>query len=157
MIREPIQHDRTAGETLDPPDMAQPIHHAVPHDGLAEWQLQRVREAIASTAAPWSIEAMAALTGLSPSCFCKRFRTTAGLPPHRWQMLQRVERAKQLLHASHLTLTDIAYACGYASSAHFSTSFGRATGTTPSEYRRLIAASAELPEAAPSKGPFLPR
>ncbi|MHC2625432.1 AraC-like DNA-binding protein [Bradyrhizobium huanghuaihaiense] len=132
MIPEPDSHDQTSGTLRGGPGAggsARPV--------LAEWQLRRIREAIESTDTPWTLEAMAALVGMSPDRFCKRFRAATGFPPHRWLMLQRIERAKQLLGDGNLTLTDIAYACGYASSAHFSTSFGRATGTTPSEYRRL--------------------
>ncbi|UWU78756.1 helix-turn-helix transcriptional regulator [Bradyrhizobium huanghuaihaiense] len=132
MIPEPDSHDQTSGKLRGGPGAGGPGRPV-----LAEWQLRRIREAIVSTDTPWTLEAMAALVGMSPDRFCKRFRAATGCPPHRWLMLQRIERAKQLLGDGNLTLTDIAYACGYASSAHFSTSFGRATGTTPSEYRRL--------------------
>ncbi|MCP3368044.1 helix-turn-helix domain-containing protein [Bradyrhizobium cajani] len=142
MTLEPSPTDQAAGKTSSSPDTVQALRHASGRGHLAEWQLRRLSEAIESSATPWSIEAMATLIGLSPGRFCKRFRTTTGVPPHRWQMLQRLERAKQLLRDPSLTLTDIAYACGYASSAHFSTSFRRATGTTPSKYRRRCTAHA---------------
>ncbi|MCP3407234.1 helix-turn-helix transcriptional regulator [Bradyrhizobium sp. CCGB01] len=142
MIAEPGPHNQTAGKISGSPSPVQPVHCVSVRNGLAEWQLRRVREAIESSSTPWSLEAMASLIGLSSSCFCKRFRTTMGLPPHRWQMLQRIERARRLLRDPNRTLTEIAYACGYASSAHFSTSFGRTTGKTPSEYRRLCRAAA---------------
>ena len=143
MIFERSPCDRKAGTS-------QPVHRVSAQGGLVDWQVQRVMEAIDSSNTSWSIEALAALVGLGPSSFCRRFRTTTGLPPHRWQMLRRVERARQLLCDPKLMLTDIAFACGYASSAHFSTSFGSATGTTPSEFRRLYAAQPRLLETAPA-------
>ncbi|MBR0845768.1 helix-turn-helix transcriptional regulator [Bradyrhizobium liaoningense] len=142
MTLERSPTEQAAGKVSCSLDTVQALRHASGRGRLAEWQLRRLGEAIESSAAPWSIEAMAALIGLSPGRFCKRFRATTGVPPHRWQMLQRLERAKRLLCDPSLTLTDIAYACGYASSAHFSTSFGRATGTTPSQYRRQCTAHA---------------
>lgn len=143
MTPEPDLHDQTPGKMKRRRAARSAVGRA-----LAEWQLRRIRGAIESTDTPWTLEAMAALIGMSPGRFCKCFRAATGLPPHRWQMLQRIERAKRLLDDRNLTLTDIAYACGFASSAHFSTSFGRATGTTPSEYRRLYPSSTGLRESA---------
>ena len=136
MIPEPASHDQAPDEARHQPGV-----RGLARPGLEEWQMRRIRAAIESTETSWTLDALAALVGMSPDRFCKRFRAATGCPPHRWQMLQRIERAKQLLGDRTLTLTDIAYACGYASSAHFSTSFGRATGSTPSEYRRLHVSS----------------
>ncbi|OPY98804.1 hypothetical protein A5906_29945 [Bradyrhizobium sacchari] len=144
MIPEPGSHDQTPDKLRRRPEAMQPVHRSTARGALAECQLRRIKAAIESTDTPWTLEAMAALIGMSPGRFCKRFRAATGLPPHRWQMLQRIERAKRLLDDRNLTLTDIAYACGYASSAHFSTSFGHATGSTPSEYRRLHPSPAGL-------------
>ncbi|MGX1320036.1 AraC-like DNA-binding protein [Bradyrhizobium sp. USDA 377] len=146
MIPEPDLHDQTPGTLRRGPGA-----RGSARPDLAEWQLRRLRAAIESADTPWTLEAMAALVGMSPGCFCKRFRAATGFPPHRWLMLQRIERAKKSLGDRNLTLTDIAYACGYASSAHFSTSFRRATGTTPSQYRRLYAAAAGLRDSGAAR------
>lgn len=139
MIPEPDSHDQAPDKARHEPGARGPVR-----PGLEEWQMRRIRAAIESTETSWTLDALAALVGMSPDRFCKRFRAATGCPPHRWQMQQRIERAKQLLSDRTLTLTDIAYACGYANSAHFSTSFGRATGTTPSGYRRLHVSAAGL-------------
>ena len=139
MIPEPDSRDQAPDNARHEPDA-----RGLVRPGLEEWQMRRIRAAVESTETSWTLDALAALVGMSQDRFCKRFRAATGCPPHRWQMLQRIERAKRLLDDRNLTLTDIAYACGYANSAHFSTSFGRATGTTPSEYRRLHASSARL-------------
>lgn len=146
MIPEPDSHDQA-------PDNArhEPGTRGLARPGLEDWQMRRIRAAIESTETSWTLDALAALVGMSQDRFCKRFLAATGFPPHRWQMLQRIERAKRLLGDRNLTLTDIAYACGYASSAHFSTSFGRATGTTPSEYRRLHAAPAGLRDSGAAR------
>jgi AraC-like DNA-binding protein len=104
--------------------------------GLAGWQLRRVTAAMEAAETTFSLEALATMVGTSPAHFCTAFRHSTGLPPHRWQMRQRTERAKTLLADPGLSLTEIALVCGYASSSHFATSFRRATGMTPSTYRR---------------------
>ena len=58
------------------------------------------------------------------------------MPPHRYLLQQRVARARELLRASNLALTDIALQLGFASHSHFSTAFRSETGLPPSEYRR---------------------
>ena len=104
--------------------------------GLAGWQLRRVKAAMEAAETSLSLEALATMVGLSPAHFCTAFRQSTGLPPRRWQMRLRTERAKTLLADPRLSLTEIALACGYASSSHFATSFRRATGMTPSMSRR---------------------
>jgi AraC-like DNA-binding protein len=104
--------------------------------GLAGWQLRRVKGAMEAAETSLSLEALATMVGLSPAHFCTAFRQSTGVPPRRWQMRLRTERAKTLLADPRLPLTEIALACGYASSSHFATSFRRATGVSPSMYRR---------------------
>jgi AraC family transcriptional regulator len=104
--------------------------------GLAGWQLRRVKGAMEAAETSLSLEALATMVGLSPAHFCTAFRQSTGLPPRHWQMRLRTERAKTLLADPRLPLTEVALACGYASSSHFATSFRGATGMTPSTYRR---------------------
>ena len=104
--------------------------------GLAGWQLRRVKQAMETAVTTFSLEELAAMVDISPTHFCTAFRQSTGLPPLRWQMHRRTERAKALLADPHLSLSYIAIACGYGSSSHFATSFKRATGVRPSEYRR---------------------
>jgi AraC-like DNA-binding protein len=104
--------------------------------GLAGWQLRRVKAAMETAETTFSLEDLAAMVDVSPTHFCTAFRQSTGLPPRRWQMHLRTERAKALLADRRLSLTDIALACGYGSSSHFATSFRRATGMSPSSYRR---------------------
>jgi AraC family transcriptional regulator len=104
--------------------------------GLAGWQLRRVMTAMEAAETTFSLEELAAIVDMSPTHFCTAFRQSTGVPPRRWQMHLRIERAKALLSDRHLSLTDIAIACGYGSSSHFATSFKQATGVPPNKYRR---------------------
>lgn len=53
-------------------------------------------------------------------------------------ILQKIERAKQLITTSDLNFTEIAWQLNYSSVAHFSNQFKSATGLTPSAFQRII-------------------
>jgi AraC family transcriptional regulator len=83
-----------------------------------------------------SLARLARVLAMSPSHLSHAFRTTTGLPPHRFVLHRRVERAKQLLRCTELSITDIAHRIGCASHSHFSVLFLRTTGQTPRDFRR---------------------
>lgn len=53
-------------------------------------------------------------------------------------ILQKIERAKQLIITEDLNFTEIAWKLNYSSVAHFSTQFKNATGLTPTAFQRII-------------------
>ncbi|MDR0241711.1 MAG: AraC family transcriptional regulator [Burkholderia sp.] len=78
---------------------------------------------------------VASACGLSRGYFVKAFHQTTGLPPHRWLIVQRVERAKEWMRNPNLPLSMIADACGFADQSHFSRTFMRLTGVSPRRWR----------------------
>ena len=82
------------------------------------------------------VDELARLTGYSEAQFLRRFRANFNAPLHSYVLERRVERAKDLISKTTLTLTEVSQQLGFASHAHFSTAFKRRTGGTPSEYRR---------------------
>jgi len=79
---------------------------------------------------------LAELVSLSPYHFARAFRQSFGVPPHRYHVGRRIERAKTLLASS--TVTQVALAVGFAETSSFSAVFRRLTGFTPSEFRRVV-------------------
>lgn len=75
--------------------------------------------------------------GLSTGRFVRAFRLTTGMPPHRWLRQHRVDRAKELLFGSNLSLAQISYDCGFSDQSHFTRVFSTAVGVTPGTWRRL--------------------
>ncbi|OYQ50023.1 helix-turn-helix domain-containing protein [Flavobacterium aurantiibacter] len=59
-------------------------------------------------------------------------------------ILQKIERAKQLILMNELTFTEISYKLNYCNVAHFSTQFKNTTGITPSAFQRIIKKRREL-------------
>jgi len=105
--------------------------------GLAPWQLRRVQAAIEERLAEdVGLAELAALVGLSPWHLCRAFRESTGQPPQRWQLARRVERARDLLVATDLPVTEIAAAVGYDDPGQLAVLFRKRLGTTPSRYRR---------------------
>ncbi len=73
---------------------------------------------------------------LSPYYFTRQFTAYVGVPPYRYLIGLRIERAKDLLRGSELTVTQICHRVGFNSLSHFTTTFRQHTGFSPSAYRR---------------------
>ena len=61
-----------------------------------------------------TVSELAAACRLSNGYFIKAFKQTFGATPRRWQLLLRVEQAKNLLVSNDLTIAEIALTCGFA-------------------------------------------
>jgi len=104
---------------------------------LAPWQERRAREMmLAHLDGDLPLADLARACGLSRSHFSRAFRDTTGLPPHRWLMQARIERAMDYLRTSTLPLEQVAQLCGYADQSHFTRAFTRAAGQSPAAWRR---------------------
>jgi AraC-like DNA-binding protein len=75
--------------------------------------------------------------GLSRAYFTRCFRKDHGEPPHAYIVRRRLERARDLLRHSDLSVGQIAQACGFRHLPHFSTAFKRAYGVRPADERAL--------------------
>jgi AraC family transcriptional regulator len=107
--------------------------------GLTPRQLRIVTDwMIEYLAEPMSLKALASLVGLTPWHFCRAFRQSTGRPPYRWLADQRIARARQLLTDPRNTVTDVAFAVGFAGSSQFSRAFRRAMFISPVDYQRAL-------------------
>jgi AraC family L-rhamnose operon regulatory protein RhaS len=99
---------------------------------------------------PWKVEEMASQCGVSRGTFILQCRELLNRTPHEHLMHLRLQRARQMLvEADGRSMTDIAMDCGFSSSAHFSYSFRRENGMTPSAYREnCLEGLAEMPGQA---------
>lgn len=78
---------------------------------------------------------LAALLGMSQYHFSHRFKQAIGISPYQYLLQQRIERAKQLLKQTKLSITEIALECGFNSHSHLSKQFRQLAGMTPTAYR----------------------
>lgn len=103
---------------------------------LASWQLRRARAFMdARMAEDPSMVQIAAECGLSARYFARAFKKSTGIPPHRWLVMHRLERAKSLLATTNMALTDVAAACGFYDQSYFTRVFTKHEGTSPGRWR----------------------
>lgn len=84
---------------------------------------------------PWPIHRLAEVSGVSAAHFARSFKAAFGVPPHRYLLSRRIERATALLRDSELAITDIALHVGWESLGTFGRTFRAITGKSPSEFR----------------------
>jgi AraC family transcriptional regulator len=82
-----------------------------------------------------SLESIATQLNLSVHYFCELFTQSTGIPPYKYVLQQRVDRAQQLLTNSQKSLTEIALDCGFADQSHLSRHFTKLTRISPKKYR----------------------
>jgi AraC family transcriptional regulator len=105
--------------------------------GLAPWQVREVTDYLDDQiATDVSLADLAAITGLSTFHLCRAFKQSTGMPPHRWRLARRVERARDMLENTQLPVTEVAARVGYDDPSQFAAAFRRALGMSPTEYRR---------------------
>lgn len=85
--------------------------------------------------APVGLRELADLSGMSQAHFSRAFKASTGVPPYRWQLAARVEKAQQLLLRPGSSLADIALQLGFGDQSHLTRVFRRVVGTTPSAWR----------------------
>lgn len=81
-----------------------------------------------------TLQKMADIMSLSPVYFHNCFQTAVGKTLREYVEEQRIRRAADLLITTEMTLTEIAYRCGFSSQSYFSFVFKRRMGITPRQY-----------------------
>jgi transcriptional regulator GlxA family with amidase domain len=93
----------------------------------------------------WPVRRLAHVSGVSEAHFARSFKQAFGLPPHRYLLTRRIERATALLRDTDLPITEIAFQTGWESLGTFGRTFRDITGKSPSAIRsRSRAAANEL-------------
>ncbi|MDP1026879.1 AraC family transcriptional regulator [Sphingomonas sp. KR1UV-12] len=85
-----------------------------------------------------TLEALSGQAGLTPSHFCRVFKRATGATPHQYVMKARLDRARDLLGQSDLSVAQVAEMTGFTSQSHFTRAFRQYAGQTPSGWRHTI-------------------
>lgn len=83
----------------------------------------------------WPVPRLASVSGVSEAHFARSFRAAFGVPPHRYLLTRRIERAKALLRDTDFSVTDIAFETGWNSLGTFGRVFRDVTGESPGQLR----------------------
>ncbi len=132
------------GNAIDPnPNLIQPIGvitrqstdvTAIKDEVVAE----ATRYIHARAGSPITVDDVAKELALSRRQLERRFRITLGKSILDEILRCRVDRARQLLTETQLTLSQVASASGFASASYFNVVFRKMTNVTPGEYRQRL-------------------
>ncbi|MBS0234866.1 MAG: helix-turn-helix transcriptional regulator [Proteobacteria bacterium] len=104
---------------------------------LTARQERRVKEMIATNIdGNLPLEDLARECSLSVSHFARAFRKSTGVPPHRWLLQVRIDKAKEILLDTNMALSEISLICGFADQSHFTRVFTRMEKLSPGAWRR---------------------
>ena len=99
-------------------------------------RLLRARDRMdAASHEDWPVRRLAKVSGVSEAHFARSFKDAFGVPPHRYLLTRRIERACALLRDTELSITDIAFQTGWKSLGTFGRTFRDVTGETPGVVR----------------------
>lgn len=79
---------------------------------------------------------LSAMAGLGPAQFTRLFKRSTNVTLHQYIILQRIERARNLLRDTDMPIIEIAQECGFADQVHLTRFFNRINGTSPASFRR---------------------
>jgi AraC family transcriptional regulator len=110
--------------------------------GLPGYRLNRVLEYIGDNLAEdLSLSRLAEIVGMSPHYFAELFRKSTGYPPHRYVLLQRIERAKRGLNDRSRSVIEVGLDAGFQNASHFARIFRHLVGISPSRFRSEMQSS----------------
>ncbi|MEV6116788.1 helix-turn-helix domain-containing protein [Streptomyces sp. NPDC052109] len=84
---------------------------------------------------PLTLTDLARHAGVSVRTLTRRFHAESGVSPLQWLLHQRIERARELLETTTLSMDQVAAACGLGTADSLRAHLVRRTGLTPSAYR----------------------
>jgi AraC-like DNA-binding protein len=96
-------------------------------------------------AEPLDVTRIAEEAFASTAHFSRSFKRAFGEPPHRYLLRRRIERAKELLRETELSVTEVSLEVGFRSLGSFSTGFRDLVGEPPSRYARRWRANGAPP------------
>ncbi|MFQ3786321.1 helix-turn-helix transcriptional regulator [Halomonas sp. A29] len=83
----------------------------------------------------WPVWRLARVSCVSEAHFARSFKEAFGIPPHRYLLTRRVERATALLRDTDLSITEVAFRTGWRSLGTFGRTFRDITGKNPGDIR----------------------
>lgn len=102
---------------------------------------------------PLDLECISSEACFSRYHFIRLFKQAFHRTPHQYLVEKRIERAKELLASSRLSVTDVCFEVGFQSLGSFSTLFQKRTGSSPLIYRNLLSA---CEKASKTCSPWVP-
>jgi len=83
----------------------------------------------------WPVSRLAGVSGVSAAHFARSFKDAFGLPPHRYLLARRIERATTLIRDTSMPITEVAFVTGWNSLGTFGRTFRDVVGKSPRDLR----------------------
>lgn len=123
---------------------------SAPQDPKLLRRLLRAKDRMdAASHEAWPMSRLARVGGVSAAHFARSFKQAFGVPPHRYLLSRRIERAVALLRDTDLPVTEIAFQTGWESLGTFGRTFRDVIGESPGAHRRRLRAAAAPLAAVP--------
>ena len=104
---------------------------------LPAWKMRKVISHVeAHLSRRIHVKELAGLAGLSASHFCRAFKRTFGASPRHYVLRRRIEVAQAMMLTTTDPFSSIAMSCGMCDQQHFTRTFRRIVGETPSMWRQ---------------------
>jgi AraC family transcriptional regulator len=107
------------------------------HDDFSQIPCVKIRQAVMfiqnNLNNSLSVEEIADSVGMSYYHFIRTFKDNMGVSPAKFHMLQRIEKAKEMLNCGE-KIIDVAIELGFSNQAHFSNAFVKFVGITPGKF-----------------------
>ncbi len=101
---------------------------------------------------PLTLEAVAAVGGMSPYYFSRLFKSLLGYSFKEYLNHCRIEAAKDMLQRKDVNVAEVCYAVGYNDHSYFTRIFKKITSQTPSEYRCSLDSLRRFPHPLVNRG-----
>lgn len=82
-----------------------------------------------------SCSELSKLMSMDKFCFIRNFKSQTGKTPYEYLLDLKIEKAKKMLKSNKYTVTEISMMCGFSSHSHFTSTFKKKTGISPTEYK----------------------
>lgn len=128
------------------------MHSDTPHqDPDLLRRLLRAKDRMdAASHEAWPVQRLARVSNVSAAHFARAFKQAFGVPPHRYLLTRRIEKAMALLRDTDQPITDIAFQTGWSSLGTFGRTFRDITGKPPGEIRAARSAAAQALGVVPA-------
>lgn len=114
-------------------------------------RLLRARDRMdAASHEAWPVQRLARVSSVSAAHFARSFKQAFGVPPHRYLLTRRIEKATALLRDTDLPITEIAFRTGWGSLGTFGRTFRDITGNSPGEIRASRTTAAQALDRVPA-------
>ena len=84
-----------------------------------------------------TVEALSEVANMSVTNFSRIFRRQTGFSPYDYVLISRLNKAKEYLLRTDMSVTEIAYETGFNSEANFIYCFTKSEGVSPGKFRKL--------------------